>query len=206
MHTEVAIHSMNAYVWCWRKACGSLDEIPSVTMGTCKRKFIMNSNMTLTVLNLPQQTDPKVQQDFKGQYSKVKGQSVLRGTPKTLNQCPYQVSTSYTSYGFQDIAQTRYYSSSSLQQVQRLNQGHTMTLHTYYPQPMSSPSISFLHLTVSEIYPRQDFIGQGHYGKGQRSNQGHTMMLHIYTPNQCPYQVSSFYTLQLLRYSPDHVL
>ena len=76
MHTEVAIHSMNAYVWCWRKACGSLDEIPSVTMGTCKRKFLMNSNMTLTVLNLHQQTDPKVHQDFKGQYSKVKGQSV----------------------------------------------------------------------------------------------------------------------------------
>ena len=35
----------------------------------------MNSNMTLTVLNLHQQTDPKVQ-DFIGQYSKVKGQSV----------------------------------------------------------------------------------------------------------------------------------
>ena len=60
----MAIHSMNAYVWCWRKACGSLDEIPSVTMGTCKRKFLMNFNMTLTVLNLLQQTDPKVQQDF----------------------------------------------------------------------------------------------------------------------------------------------
>ena len=42
-----------------------------------------------------------------------------------------------------------------------------MTLHPYYPQPMSSPSISFLHLTVSEIYPGQDFTGQGHYGKGQ---------------------------------------
>ena len=64
MHTEVGIHSMNAYVWCWRKTCGSLDEIPSVTMGTCKRKFLINSNMTLTVLNLHQQTDPKVQQDF----------------------------------------------------------------------------------------------------------------------------------------------
>ena len=30
-------------------------------------KFLMNSNMTLTVLNLQQKTDPKVQQDFKGQ-------------------------------------------------------------------------------------------------------------------------------------------
>ena len=26
MHTEMVIHSMNAYVWCWSKICGSLDE------------------------------------------------------------------------------------------------------------------------------------------------------------------------------------
>ena len=32
------------------------------------------------------------------------------------------------------------------------------------------------------------------------------MMLHIYTPNRCPYQVSTSYTLQLLRYSLDKVL
>ena len=31
MHIEVVIHSMNAYVWCWSKICGSLDEILSVT-------------------------------------------------------------------------------------------------------------------------------------------------------------------------------
>ena len=38
-----------------------------------KVKFLMNSNMTLTVLNLHQKTDPKVQQDFKGQgHYKVK--------------------------------------------------------------------------------------------------------------------------------------
>ena len=73
MHTEVVIHSMNAYVWCWSKICGSLDQIPSVTMGSYKS---INSNMTLTVLNLHQKTDSKVQQDFKGQghYDKVKGQ------------------------------------------------------------------------------------------------------------------------------------
>ena len=40
MHTEVVIHSMNAYVWCWSKICGSLDEIPSVTMGRCKIKIL----------------------------------------------------------------------------------------------------------------------------------------------------------------------
>ena len=39
MHTEVVIHSMNADVWCWSKICGSLDEIPSVTMGSCKSKI-----------------------------------------------------------------------------------------------------------------------------------------------------------------------
>ena len=41
-----------------------------------KEKFLMNPNMTLTVLNLHQETDPKVQQDFKvqGHYDKVKGQ------------------------------------------------------------------------------------------------------------------------------------
>ena len=41
-----------------------LDEIPSVIMEVVKVKFLMNSNMTLTVLNLHQKTDPKVQQDF----------------------------------------------------------------------------------------------------------------------------------------------
>ena len=81
MHTQVAIHSMNAYVWCWSKVCGSLDEIPSVTIEVVKVKFLMNSNMTLTVLNLHQKTDPKVQQEFKGQghYDKVKGQ--IKFTP-----------------------------------------------------------------------------------------------------------------------------
>ena len=81
MHTEVVIHSMNAYVWCWSKICGSLDEIPSVTMRSCKSKFLMNSHMTLTVFNVHQKTDPKVQQDFKGQghCDKVKGQ--IKVTP-----------------------------------------------------------------------------------------------------------------------------
>ena len=78
MHTEVVIHSMNAYVWCWSKICGSLDEIPSVTMGSCKNKIL---NVTLIVLNLHEKTDTKVQQDFKGQghYDKVKGQ--IKVTP-----------------------------------------------------------------------------------------------------------------------------
>ena len=50
-----------------------------------KVKFLMNSNVTLTVLNLHQKTDTKMQQDFLGQgqlpqghYDKVKGQIKVR--------------------------------------------------------------------------------------------------------------------------------
>ena len=63
-----------------------------------------------------------------------------------------------TPYSFQDVAGTRFYSSRSLKQCHRSNQGHTKTLHKYNPKPMTLPSINFLHLTVSEIKPRQDFI------------------------------------------------
>ena len=81
MHTEVVIDSINVYVWCWSKICGSLDEIPSLQWEVVKVKFLMNSNMTLTVLNLHQKTNPKVQQDFLGQgdYDKVKRQ--IKVTP-----------------------------------------------------------------------------------------------------------------------------
>ena len=67
-----------------------------------KLKFLMNFNMTLIiVLYLHQKTDPKVQQDFKGQghYDKAKGQikvTPLCCTPTTPNQGLYQESTSYT--------------------------------------------------------------------------------------------------------------
>ena len=46
-----------------------------------KVKFLTNSSMSLTVLNLHQKTDPKVQQDFLGQghYNKIKGQ--IKVTP-----------------------------------------------------------------------------------------------------------------------------
>ena len=100
-----------------------------------KIKFLMNSNMTLTVLNLHQKTDPMMQHDFKGQghYDKVKSRShhdaahlqPLTNVP-TKHQLP-------TPYGFRDIARTRFYRSRSLQQGQRSNQGQTMTLHTYIP-------------------------------------------------------------------------
>ena len=50
----MAIH---AYVWCWGKTCGPLNEIPSVTQWEVEKvKPLMNSNMTLTVLYLHQKT------------------------------------------------------------------------------------------------------------------------------------------------------
>ena len=126
-----------------------------------KVKF-MNSNMILTVLNLHQKTDPKMQQDFKGQghYDKVKSRShhddahlhpptnvpskYQLPTPHRFQdiartrfyRSPTNVPTKYqlpAPYGFRDIARTRFYRSRSLQQDQRSNQGQTMTLHTYTP-------------------------------------------------------------------------
>ena len=83
-----------------------------------KVKFLMNTNMTLTVLYLHQKTDPKVQQDFKGHYNKVKSRShhdaahlqPLTNVP-TKHQLP-------TPHSFQDIARTRFYMSRSLRQGQ----------------------------------------------------------------------------------------
>ena len=100
-----------------------------------KVKFLMNSNMILIVLNLHQKTDPKVQQEFKGQgyYDKVKSWSdhdVAHLHPLTNVPSKYQLPT---PYGFRDIAWTRFYRSRSLRQGQRSNQGHTMTLHTNTP-------------------------------------------------------------------------
>ena len=75
-----------------------------------KVKFLMNSNMTLTVLNLHQKTDPKVQQDFKdqGHYNNVKSRShhdAAHLQPLTNVPTKYQLPI---PYGFRDIAQTRF--------------------------------------------------------------------------------------------------
>ena len=60
--------------------------------------------------------------------SKVKSRShhdVAHLQPLTNVRTKYQLPT---PYGFQDIARTKFYRSRSLQQGQRSNQGHTMTL------------------------------------------------------------------------------
>ena len=50
-----------------------------------KVKFLMNSNMTLTVLNLHPKMDPKVQQDFIGQGHYDKGQRSNQGHTMMLH-------------------------------------------------------------------------------------------------------------------------
>ena len=68
-----------------------------------KVKFLINSTMTLTVLNLHQKTDPKVQQDFKIKVttarSKVKSRSdydVAHLQPLTNVPTKYQLPTPYS--------------------------------------------------------------------------------------------------------------
>ena len=117
------------------KSVAHLMKFHLLQLEVVKVKFLMNSNMTLTVLNLHQKTDPNVQQDFKGQghYNKVKSRShhdAAHLQPLTNVPTKYQLPT---PYGFRDIARTRFYRSRSLWQVQRSNQDHTMTLHTYSP-------------------------------------------------------------------------
>ena len=74
-------------------------------------------------------------------------------------------------------------------------------------QPLTNvlPRINFLHLTVSEIKPSQDFIGQGHYGKVKGQIKVTSLRCTPTHPNQCPYQISTSYTLQFPRYSPDKI-
>ena len=98
-----------------------------------------------------------------------------------------------TPYRFQDITQARFYRSRSLQRSQRSNQRHTMTLHTYNPPPMSLSSINFLHLTVSEISPGQDFIGHGHYGKVKSKLHHDEAHLHLLTNVPTRYQLPTPY-------------
>ena len=91
-----------------------------------KVKFLMNSNMTLTVSNLHQKTDPKVQKVFKGQrhYDKVKGKKSRSYHDAVHLQPLTNVPTKHqlpTPYGFRDIARTRFYRLRSLRQGQRSN-------------------------------------------------------------------------------------
>ena len=102
------------------KSVAHLMKLHLLQWDVVKVKFLMNSSMTLTVLNLHQKTDPKVQQDFTGQghCDKVKSRShhdAAHLQPLINVPTKYQLPT---PYAFRDIAQTRFYWSRSLWQGQ----------------------------------------------------------------------------------------
>ena len=86
------------------KSVGHLMKFHLLQWEVVKVKFLMNYNMTLTVLNLHQKTDPMEQQDFKGQTRSHHDVAHLHLLSNVLpkHQLP-------TPYGFQDIARTRFY-------------------------------------------------------------------------------------------------
>ena len=75
-------------------------------------------------------------------------------TPTPPNQCPYQVSTLYTlrflRYSPDKIFKLKVTTARS--KVKSRSDHDVASLH---PQPMSLPSINFLHPTISEIQPGQ---------------------------------------------------
>ena len=73
-----------------------------------------------------------------------------------------------------------------------------MTLHTYNPQPMSLPSINFLHLMVVKIQPGQEIIGQGHYAKVRGHIKSHHDIAHLQSSTNVPtkYQLPTHYDCQ----------
>ena len=115
----MAIH---AFMWSWSKTCGKLDAIPSVTIGSCKSKTVNEFNMTLTVLNLHQKTP-------KGATTKIQVKRYMRDIrDKIVSDIPIQRDKIASDSDMQD---------------QRSNLGHTMTLQTYNPRPMSQISTSY---------------------------------------------------------------
>ena len=61
---------------------------------------------------------------------------------------------------------------------------------------MSLLRINFLHLTVSEIYPGQDFIGQGHCSKVKSRSHHDVAHLHPLTNVPTKYQLPTPYSFR----------
>ena len=58
---------------------------------------------------------------------------------------------------------------------------------------MSLTIINFLHRTLFEIWPGQDFIGQGHYGKVKSRSHHDVAHLHPLTNDPTMYQLPTPY-------------
>ena len=113
-------------------------------------------------------------------------------TPTTHNQYHHQVSISDTlrfpSYSQIKILKVKVTTARSIR-------GHTMTMHIYNPPPMSLPSINFQHLTFSEIWDGQDFIGQVTTARSKVKSRSQDDVTHLHLAMNVPtkYQLPTPY-------------
>ena len=117
-------------------------------------------------------------------------------------------------------------------QGQRSNQGHNMTLHTYtpltnvptkYQLPTASSKVKLRpHHDIAHLHPltnvptkyqlptpygfRDTAWKRFYRSRSKVKSRSQHDVAHLHPPNQCPYQVSTSYTLRFPRYSPDKLL
>ena len=149
-----------------------------------KVKFLINSNMTLTVLNLHQKNRLKGATRFYRSRSLQQGQIKVRSwrcTTTPPNQCPYQVSTSYTlrfpRYSPDKIFELKV--TTARPKVKSLSDHDIAHLHplTNIPTKYQLPTpYGFWDIARTRFYRSRSLW------QGQRANQGQTMTLHTYTP------------------------
>ena len=109
---------------------------------------------------------PFLRQDLKGQGHNSKVKSQITVTPECYTPTPpTNIPTMYKLsiiYVFQDIARTRFQRSKVTTEMSKIKSRSHYNIAHLQPQTTSLPSVNFPHLVVSEIKPKQDFIGQGH--------------------------------------------
>ena len=141
-----------------------------------------------------------------GHYGKVKGQMKVtpwRCTPTPPNHYPYQVSTSYTlqfpRYSPDKIFKLKITTARS--KVKSRSDHDIAQLHplTNVPTKYQLPT----HYSFWDI-ARTRFSNSRSLRQGQIKVR--PWRCTTTPPNQCPYHISTSYTLQFLRYSPDKIL
>ena len=151
-----------------------------------KVKLLMNSNMTLTVLNLHQKTNPNVQQDVKGHChcDKVRGQ--IKVTPwccrpttpnqfllPSINFLHLPVSEIQPGQDFKLKVTT---ARSKVKSRSRYDNAHLHPLTNVSTKYQLPTPYVFRDIALTRFYRSRSLQ------QGQTSNQGHCMTLHTYTP------------------------
>ena len=121
-----------------------------------------------------------------------------------------------TPYSFWHIAQPRFYRGQGHYgkvkgqiKVKSLQQGQIkISLSHYDVAHLRPPTNVPTKYQLPTPYGFRDkartrFSNSRSLWQGQRSNQGHPRRCTLTPPNQCPYQLSTSYTLWFLRFSPD---